>query len=213
VGCQAHATLHKAYAWRAWQAMHRLCCVCAIAAMQLSIHACQCVCFCAGGPDLGCTDLRCPSTSRARTQQHTRRTACTSTRIAAAAEEGCMHALCTHALRTWYDMHSIAGHFLIPAKPKGWCDDGRVRTCKGGISRHHNTLQWQHTCCRLLARSVSKMRPFLKAPCVTRHALYTCAHMHGIMMGGRGGVHTQRTHAGNGMQHTVSTPHTQSRMC
>jgi hypothetical protein len=29
-----------------------------------------------------------------------------------------MHALCTHALCTWYDMHSIAGHFLIPAKPK-----------------------------------------------------------------------------------------------
>ena len=74
---------------------------------------------CAGGPDLGCTDLRCPSTSRARTQQHTRRTACTSTSIAAEAEEeGCMHASCTHALRTWYGMHSIAGHFLIPAKPK-----------------------------------------------------------------------------------------------
>ncbi len=42
-GCQAHATLHKAYAWRAWQAMHRLCCVCATATMQLSIHARQCV--------------------------------------------------------------------------------------------------------------------------------------------------------------------------
>jgi hypothetical protein len=129
---------------------------------------------------LGCTDLRCPSTSRARTQQHTWRTACTSTRIAAAAAaEGCMHACVVHSCASYMVRHAFNCWPLSnPSQAKGWCDDGRVSTCKAGISRHHNTLQWQHTCCRLRARSVSRMRPFLKAPsmCHTPRLIYLRTH-------------------------------------
>jgi hypothetical protein len=190
------------------QAMHRLCCVCATAAMQLSIHACQCVLLRAGGPGLGCTDLRCPSTSRARTQQHTRRTGCTSTRTAAAAEEGCMHALCTHALCTWYDMHSIAGHFLIPAKPK----DGVMmavlapaRERSAGItircSGSTHVAACPHAALAGCAHSQSTM-------CQTPHLKYL--RTHAWHHDGRGGdAHTTHTRGECNATHSECTAHSE----
>jgi hypothetical protein len=168
-------------------------------------NACCCVCWCAGGPDLGCTDLRCPSTSRARTQQHTRRTACTSTRIAA--EEGCMHASCTHALRTWYGMHSIAGHFLIPAKPK---DDvmmavlAPAREGSAGITIRCSGSTHVAACSHA---ALAGCAHFSKH---TPHLKYLRTHAwHHDVRGGGGGAHTTQARGECNATHSEHTTHSE----
>jgi hypothetical protein len=163
VGCQAHATLHKAYAWRAWTASHAPLVLCLRYSCDATKHSCMPMrAVACRWSRLGLHRLALPvNFPRSHTAAHSAYRLYIDAH-SSSSRRG-MHACVVHSCALYMVRHAFNCWPLSnPRQAKGWCDDGRVSTCKGEISRHHNTLQWQHTCCRLPARSVSRMRPFSK---------------------------------------------------